>query len=103
HILDLLRRQYRLAGEICRDPRQALDTIVRRHDAVRIKPARVDDAKPQLAFRPAASRAGEVGGHGALELFLGERAAMAEEAKPDLPVAQNGAAARRIALLAGKR
>src|SRR4029077_9406877 len=56
-----------------------------------VEAARIHDAQPQLAFRPARSGSLEVRRECDLELLLREGPAVAEQAQPELPV--NGAAA----------
>src|SRR5262245_18645966 len=48
HILDLLRRQYRLAPEGGGNALKTVDPIVGRHDGVRVDAGGIDDAQAQL-------------------------------------------------------
>src|SRR3954464_2060814 len=59
-VLDLLRRQHRLAAIILRHAGQAVDPVIRRHDGSRIEAGGVNQPEPQFALRPA--RAGALQG-----------------------------------------
>src|SRR5450759_3549297 len=61
HILDLVRRQDRLAAPCRADPYQSLDAIVGRHDGCGIEAGGVDQSQPKLAFGPAAAGARKAG------------------------------------------
>src|SRR5262249_43492839 len=50
HVLDLLGRQHRFALERRCHAGKPFDAIIRRHDGVRLEPARVHDPQPQLTF-----------------------------------------------------
>ena len=71
--------------------------IIGRHDRVWIETRAVDDAQAELARRPARAGAGEARRQGALEALLGDRAAVAQQAKPDAAVGDDRPATRRIA------
>ena len=59
---------------------ESVDAIIRRHDGRGIEAAGIDQPQPQLARRPAAAGAGEIGREVALEPFLRKRPAVAENA-----------------------
>ena len=79
-ILDLFRRQDRLAAPARPTRVEAIDAIIGRHDRRRIEARGIDQPQPQLAFGPAAAGAGEARREIALEPGFGERPAMAENA-----------------------
>ena len=97
HVLDLLRVEDRLALEGGTDTRQPIDLEVRRHDGLRVEAAGIGDAQAQLRSGRASAGAGKVGREIALEALLRYRRRMAEQAKADLAVGDDGAAARGIA------
>src|SRR6202521_5727043 len=103
HILDLLGRQHRLAAPGRRDAGEPVHPIIGRHDRCRIDPAGIDHAQPQLARGPSRAAAGKIRREVALELLLGKRAGMAQQAETDLAVGDDRPAAQRIAGLVAQR
>ena len=104
HILDLLRVRIGLPRKAGATRCKAVDAIIGRHDRVRVEPAGIDDPQPQLSFRPA--RAGALAGPAPIVPWnrsSGNGPEWQSRHKPDLPVGDDGAAARRIALLPGQR
>src|SRR5690349_13952568 len=83
HILDLLGSEDGLALEIPGDPREAVHTIVGRHDRVRIETRRISQPQTKLIGRRARSCTREGRREVALEALLGNRRAMAQQAQPD--------------------
>src|SRR6266852_349772 len=79
-ILDLLRRQDRLAAPRRTDAVEALDAIIGRHDGRGIEAGRVDETKPKLAFGPAAAGAAKARREVALKLLFRKRSAVTEDA-----------------------
>jgi len=73
------------------------------HDRGGIDPVGIDDPEPQLALGPPRAGSPEIGREVALEPLLRERPAVAEQAQTHLPVGDDRAAARGIALGAGER
>src|ERR1043166_2167301 len=103
HIFGLLGREDRLAPKCRHHVVQSVDAVVGRHDGLRIETARVDYPQPQLAHRPTRTGAREIRRQIALQLLLGKRPAVAQQAKPDAAVDHNRATARRIAGCRGQR
>src|SRR5262249_37873839 len=103
HVLDLLRRQYRLSLKGGSDAGETIDAVVGRHDRVRVEAARIDNPQPQLALRPARSGSRQVRRQCALELLLREGAGVAEKAEAHLSINDNAATAFRVAIGAGQR
>src|SRR5580704_244242 len=103
HILDLLGRQDGLALEGLGDAVQAGGPVIGRHDRVWIETRAVGDAQAQLTHRPARASAGEARRQRALQAFLGNRAAVAQEAKTDAAVGDDGPTTGRIARPGGER
>src|SRR5689334_6788115 len=102
HVLDLFRGEDRLAAHLRRDARQALGAIVRRHDRLRIGARGIDEPLADLPLGQLRS-ASQVWGEIALEALFRKRAAVAEQAKPDLPACDDRPPPDRIALRPGER
>ena len=60
-------------------------------------------AQAQLTFAPARAGSLQIGRQRPLKFFFRKRSAVAEETEAQLPIADDGASALRIALFAGKR
>src|SRR5258708_37326345 len=103
HVLDLLGCQDGLAFEGLVDALQAGGPVIGRHDRVWIETRAVGDAQAKLARRPARAGAGEARRQGALEALLGNRAAVAQEAKADAAVGDDRPAAGPVAWPGGGR
>src|SRR5258708_39192433 len=97
HILDLLGRQDGLALEGLGDALQADGPVIGRHDRVWIETRAVGDAQAELADRPARAGARKAWRQSALEALLGNRAAVAQQAKADAAVGDDRPAAGCIA------
>ena len=96
HILDLLGSEKRLALEGRSHPGQPVDSVVGRHDRVRIEPARIDDAQAQLTFAPARAGSLQIGRQRPLKFFFRKRSAVAEETEAQLPIADEAARPGRV-------
>src|ERR1700722_6841501 len=79
-ILDLFRRQDRLAAPSLAYADQPLDAIVGRHDGRGIEARRVDQPQPKLAFGPAAARTLETRREVTLKLRFGKWPGVAKDA-----------------------
>ena len=59
-ILDLLGAEDRLAAPALADPREPIDAVIWRHDRIRVEPRGIDEAQPELAFRPTRTRTRQI-------------------------------------------
>ena len=103
HVLDLGGAEHGLAAEGGSDPREAVGSMIRRHDRRRVHARGIDHPEPDLALGEPAADASQVGREIALEALLGERPAVTEEAQPRLTVDDDRPPARGIAAGAGER
>src|SRR4030095_10119014 len=95
-ILDLFRRQDRLAAPWRADAIKAVGAVIVRHDGRRVEAGGVNEAEPDLAVRGAAAGTGKVGRQVALEFLFGKWAAVAEDASAGT-FDDEGAASRCVA------
>src|SRR5260221_1569521 len=102
NILDLLRRQDRLAAPARTHVIQAVDAIIGRHDSCGIEVRRVDKSEPKLADGRAAAGAGKARRKIALELGFRKRPGVTENAGAGA-IQHQGPPARRVAGSARQR
>ena len=86
-----------------RHARQTIDTIIGRHDRLRVEPAGIHDPQPQLALGPTRAPAPFRSGARCPGTAPPERARCGRAGKAHLPVSDNAAPAFRIAVRAGQR
>src|SRR5262249_51297812 len=86
-----------------RDPREPIDSMIRRHDRAGVDSPRTDDPKPELALGPPLAGTRQIGCEIALKALLRERAAVAKQAQAELAIGDDRATARRVTLTTGER
>ena len=82
---------------------QTFFSVVRGHDALRVKLTCIHDAKPQLIWRPAGSRAKQAGCKIALEGLFWQGTAVTKQAQAHLAIGDDGASTVWITRNAGER